>query len=193
MLENAVVLLSRDLDFLPEARYFSVRHVCLGLFGTFGMASKRKIDSPEAQRSENSNVKRCKTLTKYCKDYNERWQFITASKKGTHYAFCRMCNCDINIAHSGGYDVERHIKSKTHEKSEKSVSQTPSIKICMKKSAKEDFGCIKAEVGLTEMLAELNLPLATSDAMCKFFRKMFPDSPTAQGEHSFFLFFSLQN
>ncbi|KAL3831791.1 hypothetical protein ACJMK2_023495 [Sinanodonta woodiana] len=48
-------------------------------------------------------------------------------------------------------------------------------------AVKQADSIMNAEIGMAEMITELNLPLSTADAMVQFLKNSFPDSKIAQG------------
>ena len=107
---------------------------------------------------------------------------MASSKKGPLFAFCTVCNSDINIAGGGVYDVKRHCDGVKHKKSLQSVSAQPSISSLMNSASKESLSSkvLKSEVFFAKFVAEHNLSFSTADHFTKLCKKMFPDSNIAE-------------
>ena len=70
---------------------------------------------------------------KVARHVSSKWQAewakfgMASSKKGSSYAFCTVCNCDISVAGGGVHEVKRHCSSKKHTDNQKATSQTPTL------------------------------------------------------------------
>ena len=69
------------------------------------------------------------------KKYKPEWatdlQFICHSDQELTFAYCRVCNTHINIAHSGKSDTVRHAGSANHSTLHKATSSpTPTASAC---------------------------------------------------------------
>ena len=106
---------------------------------------------------------------------------MASSKKGPLFAFCTVCNSDINIAGGGVYDVKRHCDGVKHKKSLQSFSAQPSISSLMSSASKESLSSkvLKSKVFFAKFVAEHNLSCSTADPFTKLCKKMFPDSNMA--------------
>ena len=71
--------------------------------------AKRASDSPCA-----SSAKKRKYAAKCQREWATQMDFICASDKGAMFAYCKVCNVDMNVSFSGKYDVVRHLKSASH-------------------------------------------------------------------------------
>ena len=78
---------------------------------------KRGSDSPCA-----SSAKKKKYAAKYKPEWTTDLQFICHSDKGPTFAYCRVCNMHINVAHSGKSDTVRHVSSASHSTLQKATS-----------------------------------------------------------------------
>ncbi|XP_030841581.1 uncharacterized protein LOC115924065 [Strongylocentrotus purpuratus] len=124
-----------------------------------------------------------KFLQSFKDDYTSRFPCISSSNKGKHYAFCRVCRCDLKIAHGGAGDISIHLRSKKHiekEVAEEKAKNIPKEGRINTFFRKEDYSVINAEVMFTDFLVEHNIPLAAADHSGQLFRRMFPDSRIAK-------------
>jgi len=71
--------------------------------------AKRVFDSPCA-----SSAKKRKHTAKYQPERATQMDFICASDKGAMFAYCKVCNEDLNVSFDGKYGVVRHSKSASH-------------------------------------------------------------------------------
>ena len=60
---------------------------------------------------------------KFLPEYMALFPCFHKSKRGETYAFCNVCSADINVAHWGKGDLQKHIKLKKHEELSK-ISQS---------------------------------------------------------------------
>ena len=61
-----------------------------------------------------SSAKKKKCAAKYKPEWATDLQFICHSDKGPMFAYCRVCNTHINVAHGGKSDIVRHASSASH-------------------------------------------------------------------------------
>ena len=139
--------------------------------------TKRKYEVSQASTPEKKKKYACK--------FNAAWtlQFncIVKSEKGEHYVFCRICKSHFSVAHSGKYDVERHVKGAQHALNMKSMNSTPSVSSVFK--TVEDPTSKKvtcAEVLFTAFIAEHDLSFNLADHFTRLMPVMFPDSEIAK-------------
>ena len=143
--------------------------------------SKRRADGPA--EATHTPAKRKQT---YVEAYGKDFKFIQPSRKGEYFAFCVYCRCDLDISHAGRNDIVRHSKSQKHKAYEVDVTKTASMTAFLKTdSAKEkeeelELKTTRAELMMSELITELNLPLSAADLMTKAVKKMFPDSEISQ-------------
>ena len=78
---------------------------------TFKMASSSK----RAHCAPDQREKRARVLQKF-KDSYRKMPGLQRSTLGDDHAFCVYCLSDINISHSGQFDIETHCKSMKHKK-----------------------------------------------------------------------------
>nr|XP_042911401.1 uncharacterized protein LOC122272173 [Parasteatoda tepidariorum] len=114
-----------------------------------------------------------KYVTKFNKSYTNEFPSIIASRKGSTYAFCSDCACDILIAHGGKNDILL-INGQKHKNTEIFANYTK------KKFPADDDSVIRAEAYLTAILIEHNLPINCADHAGPLFCKMFPNDGIAK-------------
>ena len=102
--------------------------------------------------------------------------FLGPSSKGEHNVFYKLCRKDFSYAHSGQYDCRKHIKSQFYRNIVQQASTSGNVRIFHKKNNNkkrvEDnlkWQVMAADVKMCEMIAELNLPLATADSLTHIF------------------------
>ena len=86
--------------------------------------AKRGSDSSCA-----SSVKKKNYAGKYKPEWATDLQFICHSDKGPTFAYCRVCNTHINVAHGGKSDISRHASSTSHSTLQKATA-TPTASVC---------------------------------------------------------------
>lgn len=126
-----------------------------------------------------------KYLQNYKDSYKEIWPFFNKSQKGDQYVRCSICEMDFTCAHGGKNDCRRHVQSKSHQDFQKLKASNRSMQsFCTKKSQTETDrvrAVTKAEAFQCQMIADMNLSLASADTMTRTFKQMFPDSKVAAG------------
>ena len=126
---------------------------------------------------------------KVARHVSSKWQAewanfgMASSKKGSSYAFCSVCNCDISVAGGGVHEVKRHCSSKKHTDNQKATSQTPTLTTALFAGRSETSVCdqvTSAEVMFTSFIVEHNLSFKSADHFSKLCKEMFPDSKIAK-------------
>ena len=136
-----------------------------------------------------------KSAFQKCRDeYFQNWPFLKPSTKGEGMIYCKICDRHFSIRHGGAYDCERHIATAVHKGNAKDVMPCKTIAAHFAQTQQSDAvkqadSIMNAEIGMAEMIAELNLILSTADAMVQFFKNSFPDSKIAQGNVIFYIFY----
>ena len=80
-----------------------------------------------------SSVKKKNYAAKYKLEWATDLQFICHSDKGPTFAYCRVCNMHINVAHDGKSDLVCHASSASHSTLQKATSSptaTPTASVC---------------------------------------------------------------
>lgn len=152
-------------------------------------------DSKRAHESDNESRKKKRdkaSKQRFRKAYNNIWPCLVASGKGEHYVHCKLCRKDFSCSHGGQDDCRKHINSLYHKNIVSRASSSNSMASYLVRSEKNNQTklqqqIIAAEVMMCEMIAELNLSLATADSLTQCFQKMFPDSEIAKGMRFFFV------
>ena len=67
-----------------------------------------------------------------------------------------VCESDVNIAHSGSYDIEHHIKSAKHTSSAEDLKSKKSILQCFAKPFSANYDVIRAETYLLNVVNQTN-------------------------------------
>uniref|UniRef100_A0A1X7VKY4 HAT C-terminal dimerisation domain-containing protein n=1 Tax=Amphimedon queenslandica TaxID=400682 RepID=A0A1X7VKY4_AMPQE len=133
-------------------------------------------DSEEASRSSTSASKRWSGAaiykTKFQESWIKKWPFVQPVKTNIHQFYCTTCSKNISCGHHGEADNVRHSSSEQHKSNAKSLRD----------NTKLNFQPItKAEVKVTNLLVQHNVPLAVTDHLSPLFRDIFTDSKIAKG------------
>ena len=161
-------------------------------------SSQREYETEEGDAAElGAPAKKIKLSVKqkYRVKYAETWPFLGPSEKSVHHVRCSICVKDFLCAHAGAFDCKKHVASASHkeEVAKSSKNKTKVVPITgffvsnpeKPKENKElalQRQIISAEVTMCEIIAEMNLPIATADIMSRAFSSMFPDSHVAKGK-----------
>ena len=99
----------------------------------------------------------------YKPEFSELYKFIRKSSKSDSHAFCKVCNCDISVAHSGKWDIDEHVKSSKHQRL-KYTSNLPKVTdTFFSKSDQELNSVIESECIFANFLVEHNLAISVAD------------------------------
>uniref|UniRef100_A0A1X7TWU2 HAT C-terminal dimerisation domain-containing protein n=1 Tax=Amphimedon queenslandica TaxID=400682 RepID=A0A1X7TWU2_AMPQE len=133
-------------------------------------------DSEEASRSSTSASKRWSGAaiykTKFQESWIKKWPFVQPVKTNIHQFYCTTCSKNISCGHQGEADIVRHSSSEQHKSNAKSL----------RANTKLNFQPItRAEVKVTNLLVQHNVPLAVTDHLSPLFREIFTDSKIAKG------------
>ena len=115
-----------------------------------------------------------------------RWQpewiecNMMESRKGPNFVHCKFCLCDFSVSSGGFNDVKRHIESKKHKYSTKTMKSQSSMVSFAKRDTLDDQ-VTNAELYFTTYMAEHNLSFLAADHFTKVCKVMFPDSKIALG------------
>ena len=107
---------------------------------------------------------------------------LSASKKGSLFAFCTVCGVDFAITGGGVHEVKRHCETAKHKRLLDGVLAQPSISAMMARASTDSLKekTIKSELFFARFIAEHNLSFATADHFTKLCKVMFPDSKIAE-------------
>ena len=148
-------------------------------------SSKRKDKVCDSGESGGTSKEK-RRVQEFRPKYEEDWPFIKPGKKGQTFAFCDICVCDIGISSGGHNDIKRHVGTEKHKtnakrRKEEANNQITGFFVQKQSDKSEDSGVIRAEVMMTDLVVELNLPLAAMDKFNKAVKVMFPDSKIVKG------------
>ena len=101
---------------------------------------------------------------------------IKAVEGNPYQFFCIPCARKLSCHHQGLADVRNHCGREKHNQSLKNQPRVTSTF----SSSGESQAAIKAEVLVTNLLVQHNLPIATADHLGPLFREIFPDSRIAK-------------
>ena len=102
--------------------------------------------------------------------------FLGPSSKGEHLVFCKLCKKDFSCTPCSHYDCQKHIKSQFYRNIVQQASTSGNVRIFHKKNNNkkrvEDnlkWQVMAADVKMCEMIAKLNLLLATAGSVTNIF------------------------
>ena len=135
--------------------------------------------------AEKSSVEPSAKKPKRASKWQSEWTKyrLSASKKGSSYAYCNVCLVDFSIAGGGVHEVKRHLDSKKHQDNAKLLEHQPAISSALSKTSTGSLEekITTAELYFTTFIAEHNLPFLVGDHFTKLCKVMFPDSKIADG------------
>lgn len=130
-----------------------------------------------------------KASLKYHQRYSILWEasplykgWLTVSKKGSLYAFCKLCGSDI-LVKAGKTQLDKHAKSKKHIDSCKTllrqptINSLPSVQLCNGLATKVK----DAEIRLAAFVVEHNLPFNVMEHLPALLKATCVDSEVAKG------------
>ncbi len=94
------------------------------------------------------------------------WLGKKVGSDGKLEPWCKTCDKELNCSKTG---LNRHLKSKSHEKSQASTSFTGNVDDIWKRVASNNNDRAKSmEIKICASLAEYNLPISLSDGLVEF-------------------------
>ena len=100
------------------------------------------------------------------------WLCKKVGSDGKSKPWCKTCDKDLNCSKTG---LNRHLKSKSHEKNQASTSFTGNVDDIWKRVASNNNDRAKSmEIKICAFLAEHNLPISLSDGLVQFLQSLFP-------------------
>lgn len=96
--------------------------------------SESESDEQEKENNKKRKLISSRPRTKYLQKYNEFWEqlgnfknWVGKSKKGSSFAYCKICDVDLNIANSGKSALEKHLNSNSHKTACSSISKNQPV------------------------------------------------------------------
>ena len=100
------------------------------------------------------------------------WLCKKVGSDGRSKPWCQTCDKELHCSKTG---LNRHLKSKSHEKSQASTSFTGNVDVIWKRVASNNNDRAKSmEIKICAFLAEHNLPISLSDGLVQFLQSLFP-------------------
>ena len=100
------------------------------------------------------------------------WLCKKVDSDGKSKPWCKTCDKELNCSKTG---LNRHLKSKSHEKDQASTSFTGNVDDIWKRVASNNNDRAKSmEIKICAFLAEHNLPISLSDDLVQFLQSLFP-------------------
>ena len=123
--------------------------------------------------------KKCKSMG--TGKFRSSWRLpphITASSKGSRFAFCKVCTSNFCISHGGLNDIKRHVVGPIHKRklTEKDQNSRLDSFVLDKVHAKK---VTSAELMMSQFIAAHNIPFQAADHLSDLLTSMFPDSRIA--------------
>lgn len=142
-------------------------------------------DVEEYSSSEKAfTLKQKRRKRTYAQKYQVAWKqqqefkgWLQKSKKGSTYAFCKICNKDLTCGKS---ELLRHSKVHTNKAKQFQKQQTLMEMSIFKTNSALDDDIKKAEIRMALILAEHNLPFNIIDHLSMVIRVSFSDSEIAK-------------
>ena len=101
--------------------------------------------------------------------------YITASKRGSKYAYCKLCSSNFDVSHGGFTDIKRHVEGLRHtDLLSQSFSSSSIIYFYGAQAERQSHArsVTSAEVMMTQFIAMHNLPFLAADHLCDLFPSM---------------------
>ncbi|KAL0849463.1 hypothetical protein ABMA28_013746 [Loxostege sticticalis] len=115
--------------------------------------------------------------------FNEDWltessfrAWLTRSKKGVSFAYCKYCLVDLSIGSGGKKDIFKHMKTTKHENSVPTSSQRSMTTFL----TKNNEGVKKGEILMAAFVAEHNLSMNVMEHMPQLIKNICTDSDIAK-------------
>lgn len=128
---------------------------------------------------------------KYVQKFKDEWlqlepfkSWLTRSKKGEGFGFCKVCGCDVAISNGGKFDLTKHKSTSKHVTKCKVMVGQKSISESMPSTSKETnlANQIKeAEIRISSYVAEHNIPFLAAEHLPNIVKAICPDSQIAKG------------
>ena len=109
--------------------------------------------------------------------------YIAGSKRGTKYAYCKLCSSNFDISHGGFNDIKRHVEGVRHtQRLSQSSSSSPITDFYGMSAVTQSHSrnVISAELMMCQFIALHNLPFLAADHLSDLLPAMFPDSKIAR-------------
>ena len=106
--------------------------------------------------------------------------WLTHSRKGDRYAYCKVCNKDLSCSEGGLKDIKRHGSTESHLRLAKSDVGQQTLTKAWNKELTVSMQAARAEAILCNMLVEHNLPFLLMDHLPGLLSHAFPDSKIAK-------------
>ena len=121
---------------------------------------------------------------KYHQTYRKKWEeevsWLTHSRKGDRYAYCKVCNKDLSCSEGGLKDIKKHGSTESHLRLAKSDIGQQTLTKAWNKELMVSMQAARAEAVLCNMLVEHNLPFLLMDYLPGLLSHAFPDSKIAK-------------
>ena len=121
---------------------------------------------------------------KYCQTYRKKWEdevsWLSHSRKGDCYGYCKICNKDLSCTEGGLKDIKRHGSTESHIGLAKSNVGQQTLSKTWSKGSALSTQAARAEAVLCNMLVEHNLPFLLMDHLPGLLSHAFPDSKIAK-------------
>ncbi|XP_043925623.1 uncharacterized protein LOC122800181 [Protopterus annectens] len=136
-------------------------------------------EQPEAETPKDGkgHVDKKRRLSSFQAAWKMSFDWLSESKVGQGYAFCKVCHCNISIGHGGRHDLHRHMETEKHKINAKQASGRKVTDMFATQARQANIAqkVISAEVDFIFTLAEYNLPFSAADHLLKHMKKHYGD------------------
>lgn len=132
----------------------------------------------------------CAKRTKYAQKFKDEWleldQFqgwLTKSKKGEEFGFCKPCGMDIGVGNGGKHDLMKHRGTVKHTNKCKRLTGQQGIAQAFASTSREDSLANKnkqAEIRLASYIAEHNISFLAAQHLPHLVKAICPESDVAK-------------
>ena len=111
-------------------------------------------------------------MSSFKDEWRSTYWWVKRSVKGDGYAFCVVCNVNINVSHGGKNDLTKHQKTMSHTANAQAAKSTQKVTSLL---ASDPDKVTTAETLFCHFIVEHNLPMAIADHFSSLVKQMFPD------------------
>jgi hypothetical protein len=140
---------------------------------SFSPVVESDVDSD--QETPSAKRKFSGSATYYCKytvSWREQYPCIEAVKNDDHSFYCTCCMKKLSCKHMGIGDVKRHVQGASHQKASKDFIKQTKLSFTSPGSSSQKK-IERAEVKMSILLAQHNVPLSLADHLSPMIRDVF--------------------
>ena len=137
-------------------------------------------DTDDSTAATLSKAQEEEILPNVQKKWEEEMSWITHSRKGDRYAYCKVYNKDLSCSEGGLKDIKRHGSTESHLGLVMSTVGQQTLTKAWSKELTVSMQAARAEAVLCNMLVEHNLPFLLMDHLPGVLSHAFSDSKIAK-------------